>query len=258
MVVLENAQAPKSYTVKLDLAKDIKVVNLSDGGAVFVGSENLVVGSILAPWALDAGGKAVPITQTVTTTSVTITVDTSSVTAWPVIADPAYHTFQCHSHNLVTTTGTASQYLNGLRCPRYEDITARDYYPQWIEHWGRWRVARGNGDCTGIPERLDTWRPQSIIDVLISVGLSRTYPLAFGVIYDFNQACKGHDYCYDLGHAGRLDYDNVSKSACDSIMYNDMKFDCTKRRLHVRPLCNAIAAAAYNVVWICPEMLCFS
>ena len=248
MAVLENAQASKTYTVKLQLDQNNSVVALDNGGAVFVNDNNLVIGSILAPWALDANGQAVPITQTVAKTGITITVDTSSVTAWPVIADPAYHTFRCHLQHQVTTTGTASQYLNGQKCPRYADIIARGYYPEWIEHFDRWRVGKANGDCTGIPERLDTWDPQNIIDILIILGLSRTYPLAFGVIYDFHQACQAHDYCYDLGHSDRLNYSNVSKSACDNIMHEDMKYDCTKRRFHVRPLCKFIAGGAFAAV----------
>ena len=248
MAVLENAQASKTYTVKLQLDQNNSVVALDNGGAVFVNDNNLVIGSILAPWALDANGQAVPITQTVAKTGITITVDTSSVTAWPVIADPAYHTFRCHLQHQVTTTGTASQYLNGQKCPRYSDIIARGYYPEWIEHFDRWRVGKANGDCTGIPERLDTWDPQDIIDILIILGLSRTYPLAFGVIYDFHQACQAHDYCYDLGHSDRLNYSNVGKSACDNIMHEDMKYDCTKRRFYVRPLCKFIAGGAFATV----------
>ncbi|WP_419924306.1 hypothetical protein [Candidatus Poriferisocius sp.] len=133
MAVLENAQAPKSYTVKLQLDQNNSAVALDNGGALFVNDNKLVIGSILAPWALDANGQAVPITQTVAKTAITITVDTSSVTAWPVIADPTYHTFRCHSQHQVTATATASQYLNGQKCPRYADIIARGYYPQWIE-----------------------------------------------------------------------------------------------------------------------------
>jgi len=245
IAVLENAQAPKSYTVKLELDENISVVGLDDEGAVFVNDNNLVIGSIHAPWALDDAGRPVPINQAVTTTGITITVDTSSVTAWPVIADPTYHTFRCYSQHQETASGTASQYLNGQKCPRYADIIARDYYPKWIEHFDRWRVGKASGDCTGIPERLDTWDPQNIVDVLIALGLTRTYPLAFGVIYDFHQACQGHDYCYDLGHSDRLNYSNISKSDCDRIMHDDMKYDCTKRRFHVRSLCKFIAGGGY-------------
>ncbi len=56
MAVLENALAPKSYTVKLQLGQNNSAVALDNGGAVFVNDKNLVIGSILAPWALDATG----------------------------------------------------------------------------------------------------------------------------------------------------------------------------------------------------------
>ena len=232
MAVLENAQASNSYTVKLELDQDISLVSLDNGGAVFVNDDDLVIGSILAPWALDANGQPVPITQAVTTTGITITVDTSSVTAWPVIADPEYHTFRCYSQHQVTTTGTASQYLNGQKCPRYADIIARGYYPQWIEHFNRWRVGKANGDCTLLePDRLNIW--------------------GIGVIYDFRQACKGHDYCYDLGHPDRLNYTNVTRSSCDSIIYGDMKYDCSKRSIHVKVRCYATASTAYAAIRAC-------
>ena len=232
MAVLENAQASKSYTVELDLDQNISVVSLDNGGAVFVNDDDLVIGSILAPWALDGNGQPVPITQSVTTTGITITVDTSSVVAWPVIADPTYHTFRCYSQHQVTTTATASQYLKGQKCPRYADIIARGYYPQWIEHFNRWRVGKANGDCTLLePDRLNIW--------------------GVGVVYDFRQACKAHDYCYDLGHPGRLGYINVTRSSCDSIIHSDMRYDCSNRSMHVQLRCYATASFAYLAIRAC-------
>ena len=247
MVVLKDSTASATHTVDLKLSSNLSVVSLDDGGAVFLDETNHVVGSILAPWALDANNNPVPITQTVTSTSITITVETNADTAWPIIADPTYHNLNCTA-SMVTTTGTASQYLNGSRCPRYADIIARGYYPKWIHHFERWRVGKPSGDCTGIPERLDTWNPKDIKEILIILGLQSTTKIAFGVIYDFHQACQGHDYCYDLGHSGRLNYPNISKASCDSIMYNDMKYDCSKRRSHVKPLCRLIAEGGYILV----------
>ena len=237
MAVLEDTQAPKSYTVKLELDQDISVVSLDNGGAVLVNDDNLVIGSILAPWALDGNGQPVPITQAVTATGITITVDTSSVTAWPVIADPTYHTFRCYSQHQVTTTATASQYLNGHKCPRYADIITRGYYPQWIEHWNRWRVGKPNGDCSaGVKERDES---------------------IFGVFWDFNQACKGHDYCYDLGHSDRLNYENVTKANCDSIMLNDMYLDCSNRPFPKSRVCETTAQVIYAAVSLCHKWICY-
>ena len=225
-------------------------MGMNDGGAVLVNDNDLVIGSILAPWALDANGQPVPITQTVTTAGITIAVDTSSVTAWPVIADPDYHTFRCQSQHQVTTTATASQYLNGQKCPRYADIIARGYYPQWIEHWNRWRVGKANGDCSWIPERLDTWDPEDVKAVLTILLITTTTPIPRipGVVYDFHQACQAHDYCYDLGHSGRLNYTNVERLSCDNIMLDDMLHDCPNRSFHVRWLCRLISNGAYKAV----------
>ena len=254
MAVLENSRAVKSYTVGVELDDDVSLMILDNGGAVFVNSEDLVIGSILAPWALDAKGQSVPITQIVTTSSITITVDTSNVTAWPVIADPEYHGFWCKWPGQSTTLGTAQDYLSGDRCPIWYDVHQRGYYPQWIKNFDRWRVGKPTGDCSYIPERLDTWRPQSVVESLISLGLNAhsiatvRIPMFPGVVYDYNQACKGHDYCYDLGHARRMNYANIVQSDCDNIMYKDMKHDCKHRNILVRYLCYFIADEAFKAV----------
>lgn len=254
MAVLENQQAAKSYTVGLELDDDVSLVTLDNGGAVFVNSQDLVIGSILTPWALDANGKSVPTTQTVTSSRITITVDTSNVTAWPVIADPEYHNFSCVMPGRATSTGTARQYLRGARCPFKSDILKRGYFPQWIVSFDLWRVGKPNGDCTGIPDRLDTWKPKNVKDVLFMLGLAVVsaskinIPILPGVVYDYTQACKAHDYCYDLAKTRRLNYANVHTYSCDWIMYNDMLHDCEHRRFHVKSLCKQIAGYAYSVV----------
>lgn len=254
MAVLENQQATKSYTVGLELDDDVSLVTLDNGGAVFVNSHDLVIGSILEPWALDANGKSVPTTQTVTSSSITITVDTSNVTAWPVIADPEYHNFSCVMPGHAARTGTARQYLRGARCPFKSDILKRGYFPQWIVSFDLWRVGKRNGDCTGIPDRLDTWKPKDVKDVLailrLAVGsiMKINIPILPGVVYDYTQACKAHDYCYDLAKTRRLNYANVHTYSCDWIMYNDMLHDCEHRRFHVKSLCIQIAGYAYSAV----------
>ena len=197
-----------------------------------------MVGSILAPWALDALGQVVPITQTVTATSITITVDTSSVTAWPVIADPAYHTFQCHSHNLVTTTGTASQYHQWSKMPTIRRHNRPAATTQnGLKHFNRWRVGDRNGECSFTAERKTT---------------------LLGVIFDFTQACQTHDYCYDLGAASRLNYSHVKKTDCDQIFRDDMFYDCSNRSLHNRPDCWYYANIYFVGVKACPIIKCFS
>ena len=69
-----------------------------------------------------------------------------------------------------------------------------------------------------------------------------------GIIYDFRQACKGHDYCYDLGHPDRLNYTTVDRLDCDDTMYDDMKYDCSKRSIHAKLDCYASALAYYDAV----------
>lgn len=146
MAVLEDATAPTAHTVGLELAPGVLLKNKQSGGAAFVNEKDHVIGSVLSPWAFDANGNELPVTQTITDTSIVIVVDTTTVTAWPVIVDPTYHNLNC-TPSMVTTAGTASQYLNGSTCPVYEDIIARGYYPQWIHHFERWRVGKPDGGC---------------------------------------------------------------------------------------------------------------
>ena len=249
MAVLENSQAATTYTVNLKLDDDITVESLANGGAVFI-KNGVVNGSILAPWALDAKGQTVPITQTVTSTQITINVDTTNVTNWPVIADPEYHTLNCTGRT-TTNTGTAADYVLGIKCPLAKDILKRGYSPVWIEHFNHWTVGKQHGDCSGgLPERLDTWNPQDVKDIIFTVGLqvSQFNGIPLGVIYDFTQACKTHDYCYDLGHTQRLNYARVTRIGCDFFFTADSLFDCSKRRGNNRPSCALIAGAALSVI----------
>lgn len=208
MVVVKNSTAPLSYTVDLNLDPDVSVIGFENGSAVFLDRNDHMLGSIAPPWALDANDEPVPVTQTVTNESITITIQPNADTAWPVIADPEYHTFTCRWFK-VSTLGSASSYLNGQTCPKSSDIRARGYAPIWIEHFNHWRVGRPDGSCGIIADRVNI--------------------PGFGVIYDFQQACKGHDYCYDLGHSDRLNYPNVYRADCDSIMFQDMTLDCNQR-----------------------------
>ena len=208
MVVVKNSTAPLSYTVDLNLDPHMSVIGFGNGSAAFVDRNDHMIGSIAPPWALDANGDPVPVTQTVTSETITITIQPNADTAWPVIADPEYHIFTCRWFK-VSTSGSASSYLNGQLCPKSSDIRTRGYVPIWIEHFNHWRVGRPDGNCGVIPDRVNVW--------------------GIGVVYDFRQACKGHDYCYDLGHSDRLNYPNVYKADCDRIMFQDMKLDCSHR-----------------------------
>ncbi|MCY4257557.1 MAG: hypothetical protein OXE04_04625 [bacterium] len=246
MVTLKNTQASTSYTVKWNLENNLRLHLLDAGRAVITNQHDMVVGSILEPWALDAAGNAVPITQEISSKSIKITVDTSKVTNWPVVADPEYQKFRCTKRGQTTRKATARQYLSGQYCPYYSDMGPYNYFPEWIIHFGRKRVGDPNGACNLIPERLDTWRPKDLVSVLTAIAVTYTRAFTPGVIYDYHQACQGHDYCYDLQQDDRLNYPNVSKQECDKIMLDDMRFDCTHRR-NTR-LCTTIAWGAYIAV----------
>lgn len=128
MVVVKNSAAPLSYTVDLSLDPDVSVIAFDNGSAIFADRHDQLLGSIAPPWALDANDNPVPVTQTVTDEAITITIQPNADTAWPVIADPAYHIFTCRWFK-VSTSGSASSYLNGELCPNGSDIRARGYAP---------------------------------------------------------------------------------------------------------------------------------
>ena len=91
--------APTSYSYKLTLPTGYKLVSRDVGplkgsialttasGSTPIDQTN-TIGFINPAWAVDANGKAVPTSYSVSGLTVTQTVNTASVKAWPVVADP--------------------------------------------------------------------------------------------------------------------------------------------------------------------------
>lgn len=65
-----------------------------------------------------------------------------------------------------------------------------------------------------------------------------------GMTYDFQNACKTHDYGYDLRRAGAL----RDRKAVDQFFRGDMRADCRNRGFVSRRVCYRIAERNYVAV----------
>ncbi len=90
LVTMNNEQAPNSYSFGFDLPPGLKLRQGEAGriDIVTVGGE-AVAGSIKAPWAKDARGKALPTYYDLNGSTVTQHVDTTEA-QYPIVADPDY------------------------------------------------------------------------------------------------------------------------------------------------------------------------
>ncbi|MBL1081402.1 hypothetical protein JK359_05320 [Streptomyces actinomycinicus] len=91
LVALKDSTAPGEYRFDLDLPSGTELIADGQGGYLITkeGSQGAtVLGSIAAPWAKDADGKAVPTAYRIEGRSIVQTVTTTDSTAFPVVADP--------------------------------------------------------------------------------------------------------------------------------------------------------------------------
>ncbi|MFE4577909.1 hypothetical protein [Streptomyces chartreusis] len=91
LVTLKDNAAPDEYRFGLDLPSGTELLEDGQGGYLITrtGSKGaVVVGSIDAPWAKDATGKAVPTAYRIEGGSLVQKVTTTDATAFPVVADP--------------------------------------------------------------------------------------------------------------------------------------------------------------------------
>ena len=97
---MSGPDAPTSFSYKMSLPTGYKPVEDANGlggtsialtsakGVTPIDATN-TIGFIEPAWAYDANGNSVPTSYSVKGNTVTQTVDTSAVTAWPVVADPS-------------------------------------------------------------------------------------------------------------------------------------------------------------------------
>lgn len=95
ITIIDGPNAPTTYTYSLDLPEGVKLLMADGVGNALLAANNVEgiespVGYIDIPWAYDAQGNSIPVTQTVTKTSVTLTVEHAGA-SYPVYADPTYY-----------------------------------------------------------------------------------------------------------------------------------------------------------------------
>ncbi|MFF0302820.1 hypothetical protein ACFYTV_19180 [Streptomyces sp. NPDC004562] len=91
LLTLKDAAASDEYRFDLDLPSETALLPDGRGGYLITRSEGhgtTVLGSIDAPWAKDANGEAVPTTYRVEGGALVQKVETTTDTAFPVVADP--------------------------------------------------------------------------------------------------------------------------------------------------------------------------
>ncbi len=177
-----------------------------------VAAAGVPIGEVEPAWAVDANCVHLPVEQTVTATGVSLSIDTTGA-AFPVVADPNYHSLVCKDFN---DHWAAGRYMRktgplGKKCPRawlgfaqWSDATGRDYYPRQ----GRiavddisWWALRPNGDvCSHSPDT--------------------------GGVWNFIVPCNMHDYCWDLYRYG---LPRITLDTCNDLFNESMDFYCDHR-----------------------------
>jgi hypothetical protein len=89
LTVLSGPSAPTAYDYDLGLPDGSSVVLGESGDVGFVDASGSFMGSVAAPWATDAAGRALPAWFTGQGTTLTLHVDTTGA-AFPVVVDPWY------------------------------------------------------------------------------------------------------------------------------------------------------------------------
>jgi hypothetical protein len=97
---LRGRSAPESYSWTVDLPGNQKLLRQPDGGINVVNGAGSTVASVLPPWAKDADNKAVPVSFSVSGSTLTMTVAHHTGNfAYPIIADPLWywHYTRCYT-----------------------------------------------------------------------------------------------------------------------------------------------------------------
>lgn len=89
LITLNNADAPTEYRFDLGLPQGAEAERLADG-SVLVIKDDEILGMFATPWAKDSHGASVPTSYRVEGTTLIQTISTTTGTAFPVVADPAW------------------------------------------------------------------------------------------------------------------------------------------------------------------------
>lgn len=130
--VLENADAPTSYTYTVGAGAESSLVLSIDGGVRLLDAAGGDVADVAPPWAVDSVGKTIPTRYEVNGNLLTQTIDTASVPdiAYPIVADPG-------------VSVTSTQY-------RVTDVSKVSNWTDRGEQIGLCKIERGGGggQCT--------------------------------------------------------------------------------------------------------------
>ena len=227
VTVIDGPNAPQTYTYGFDVPIGLTLhTNTEYGSALLVANgedgDTVPVGYIEVPWAYDANGNEVPVSQVITKTSITLTVNHQDA-VYPVYADPSYYTLQCTSYSASNST---TNYLRteGV-CPALTFFYDQGYWPVGTRSLANsHRNVERHGECS--------WYADT------------------GAYWDFQVACKVHDYCYDLI---RADHSSVTKRKCDQLFLEDLKKSCNQYKWYDprRALCHLeVPIVAAGVHWL--------
>jgi hypothetical protein len=118
---------------------------------------------------------------------------------------------------------TTLQYETGAACPPVRFDLVMGYEPVLVSTATGWRYTRpewADGGCSG--------------------------PMADeGLFWSFGDACRAHDYGYDLVRFGVGD-----RGAADLLLYRDMKRSCAANFAVGVSMCRTLADSAHAVLWI--------
>ena len=123
----------------------------------------------------------------------------------------------------VLSAATAIEFITGSACPPDGFADALGYQPVLVETTYGWRYTRpasADGGCSG--------------------------PLGdTGPFWNFTDACRAHDYGYDLVRMGTGD-----RAAADALLYRDMMQSCDSRGTVAIPACKTFAESTHAVLRI--------
>jgi hypothetical protein len=114
LTTLRSPDAPHSQTFALDVPSGANLTETDHGAEVIEGGETLL--AIKEPTAIDASGNSVPVAMQVTGDSITITASPGPDTAWPVLVDPLYESYDWQAHANTNTNGWTE--INNTTSPR--------------------------------------------------------------------------------------------------------------------------------------------
>lgn len=205
LVVLNAPDAPVEHRFRIALPDGWTAVADRVGGYLVFdgpawGDRRPPAGVIGAPWAYDANGVPLAVTQQLIGDEIVLRIDHAGA-AYPVVADPSYSRLRCAR---TSAFGTTDEYLNGTTCPTQAFFNRHGYFPVWGVHQGVSRAVEQRGECS--------WYPDT------------------GPYWDFQTPCKAHDYCWDLvrmnKYVNRSTYTKVTEGRCDQLFRDDLFRHC--------------------------------